>query len=298
MQNDESIDAVFRMQDYIEKHLTEPITLHQLAGAARYSPWHAERIFKSLTGKTPFDYIRECRLTSAAKALWNPENRIIDVAFDYVFDSHEGFTKAFTRKFGMAPRRYRRETPAVTFFLPNRILRTPAPEKERRPMNKMNTVFIQVIERPRRKILLRRGIKATEYFAFCDEVGCDVWGVLSSVKEAIYEPVGMWLPASMIPTGTSSYVQGVELPLDYDKPIPDGYEMIIAEPCKLMVFQGPPFEDEKFESAINDIWELMKDFDPALYGYAWDDESAPRIQLSPLGYRGYIEARPVKAINA
>jgi AraC-like DNA-binding protein len=285
------------MQDYIESHLSEPITLHQLAGAAGYSPWHAERIFKSLTGKAPFDYIRDYRLTQAAKALWNQDNRVVDVAFDYVFDSHEGFTKAFSRKFGMAPRRYSRETPAVPFFLPNRVIRRPATEKERVKMSTMNTVFVQVIERPTRKILLLRAKTAEDYFAFCDEVGCEVWGVLSSVKEALYEPIGMWLPSGMIPAGTSKYVQGVELPMDYDKAAPEGYEIIEVPACKMMVFQGPPFKDEDFESAITDVWELMKSYDPKIYGYEWADDDAPRFQLSPVGYRGYIEARPVRTVS-
>lgn len=285
------------MQDYIESHLSEPITLHQLAGAAGYSPWHAERIFKSLTGKTPFDYIRDYRLTQAAKALWNQDNRVIDVAFDFVFDSHEGFTKAFSRKFGMAPRRYSRETPAVPFFLPNRVFDRSVIKKEREKMSTMNTVFVQVIERPVRKILLLRGKTAEGYFEYCEEVGCDVWGVLSSVKEALYEPIGMWLPSAMIPAGTSKYVQGVELPMDYDKAAPEGYEIIEAPACKMMVFQGPPFKDEDFESAIADVWELMKSYDPKIYGYEWADNDAPRFQLSPMGYRGYIEARPVRAAN-
>lgn len=285
------------MQDYIESHLSEPITLHQLAGAAGYSPWHAERIFKSLTGKTPFDYIRDYRLTQAAKALWNQDNRVIDVAFDFVFDSHEGFTKAFSRKFGMAPRRYSRETPAVPFFLPNRVFDRSVIKKEREKMSTMNTVFVQVIERPVRKILLLRGKTAEGYFEYCEEVGCDVWGVLSSIKEALYEPIGMWLPSAMIPAGTSKYVQGVELPMDYDKAAPEGYEIIEAPACKMMVFQGPPFKDEDFESAIADVWELMKSYDPKIYGYEWADDDAPRFQLSPMGYRGYIEARPVRAAN-
>jgi AraC-like DNA-binding protein len=51
------------MQDCIERHLTEPITLHMLANAAGYSPWHSARLFKELTGKAPFDYIRALRLS-------------------------------------------------------------------------------------------------------------------------------------------------------------------------------------------------------------------------------------------
>ena len=69
-------------------------------------------------------------------------------------------------------------------------------------------VFAQVIDRPERKVLLKRGIQATEYFAYCEEVGCDIWAFLSSVKEALYEPIGMWLPKHLIKPGTSTYVQG------------------------------------------------------------------------------------------
>ena len=157
-----------------------------------------------------------------------------------------------------------------------------------------NTVFVQVVERPARKVLLKRGIKAADYFSYCEEVGCDIWGVLTSVKEALYEPIGMWLPKGMIKEGTSKYVQGVEIPLDYNNLIPDGFEIIELPPCKMMVFQGQPFKDEDFEEAITDLWDLMKSYDPTLYGFQWADEQAPRFQLCPMGYRGYIEARPVK----
>ena len=47
----DNINAVERMQNYIEAHINEPITLHRLAEAAGYSPWHAARLFKALTGK-------------------------------------------------------------------------------------------------------------------------------------------------------------------------------------------------------------------------------------------------------
>jgi len=45
------------------------------------------------------------------------------------------------------------------------------------------------------------------------------------------------------------------------------------------------------------VWNHIEKFDPSLYGYQWALETAPRFQLAPMGYRGYIEARPVKAIN-
>jgi AraC-like DNA-binding protein len=294
-------EAVSRMQSYIEAHLDVQITLYDLSRAAGYSPWHCARIFAEITGKTPFAYIRALRLSRAALLLRDGREKVSDVAFDFVFDSHEGFTRAFTRAFGVPPKTYSNETPPIALFMPNDArsvyLWKFGGENEMTKKEKKDTVFVQVVERPGRRAVVKRGIAAEDYFAYCEEAGCDVWGVLSSVKEALYEPVGMWLPQKLIREGTSRYVQGVEVPLDYDKPLPDGYEMMELEPCRLMVFQGQPFHDDDFMDAIGDMWELMKTYDPKLYGFEWADEDSPRIQLAPQGYRGYIEARPVRALN-
>ena len=302
MEKWEKVDAVQRMQDYIERHITEPITLHMLAQAAGYSPWHAARIFKELLGKTPFEYIRALRLSRAAVKLRDEDTRVIDVALDFVFDSHEGFTRAFSRQFGMSPRHYSKNTPPLRLFMPARIrdyyLEMQKGEKTMTEKTTVNTVFVQVIDRPARKLILKRGIKAPNYFEYCEEVGCDIWGVLCSVKDALYEPIGMWLPENLRKPDTSVYAQGVEVPPDYSGTIPEGCEIIDLPPCKMMVFQGPPFEDEKFMEAIGEMWELMKTYNPETYGFTWADEDGPRFQLEPQGYRGYIEARPVRQLNA
>ncbi|WP_222427893.1 hypothetical protein [Sporomusa sp. KB1] len=162
---------------------------------------------------------------------------------------------------------------------------------------KANTVFVQVVERPARRLILKRGINADNYFAYCEEAGCDVWGILCSIKQALYEPIGMWLPDNLRKPGTSVYAQGVEVPGEYAGEVPEGFEIIDLLPCKVMVFQGPPFEDENFMEAIDDSWQVIKDYNPELYGFTWADEAGPRFQLAPLGKRGYIEARPVKEIK-
>ena len=104
--------AVQRMQEYIDLHLRDRITLKQLSTAAGYSPWHAARLFKEITGRAPFDYIRAVRLTKAAVSLRDEGEKVIDVAFDFVFDSHEGFTRAFSRAFGIPPQEYRKTDPS------------------------------------------------------------------------------------------------------------------------------------------------------------------------------------------
>jgi AraC-like DNA-binding protein len=301
MEGWEKINAVQRMQDYIKDHITEPITLHMLARAAGYSPWHSSRIFKELTGKTPFEYIRILRLSKAAVKLRDEDVKIVDVALDFVFDSHEGFTRAFSRQFGMTPKDYSKNTPPLKLFMPTRIrdyylILQRGVDNMPKSAN-TSTVFVQVIDRPARKLILKRGIKATHYYEYCEEVGCDIWGILSSVRDALYEPIGMWLPQNLIKPGTSLYAQGVEVPADYRGEVPEGFEIIDLPPCKMMVFQGQPFEEEKFEDAISDLWEVMKNYDPKIYGFTWAEEDGPRFQLAPMGYRGYIEARPVRQLN-
>lgn len=165
-------------------------------------------------------------------------------------------------------------------------------ENEKETCN--NTVFVQVIDRPARQMILKRGIKAEDYFEYCDEVGCDIWSILTGIKNALYEPVGCWLPSNLQQEGTSAYVQGVEVAAGYAGPVPDGFECIDLPPCQMMVFQGPPFQDEQFEEAIGSLWEIMDKYDPKPYGFEWADEDAPRFQLEPQGYRGYIEGRPVR----
>lgn len=83
----EQIDAVQRMQDYIGSHLTEEITLADLAGVSLFSPWYSYRLFTRQTGTTPADYIRRMRLSKSALKLRDDAGKIADVAFEMGFGS-------------------------------------------------------------------------------------------------------------------------------------------------------------------------------------------------------------------
>lgn len=300
MENWENINAVQRVQDYISEHINESITLYMLSREAGYSPWYTSRIFKEYTGKTPLEYIRWLRLSRAALELWDDNKRVIDVALDFAFNSHEGFTRAFSDRFGISPQYYRRNTPMIPLFMPTRIsgyhLIKQKGANKMQEKSDTKVIFVQVVERPERKLIIKRGVKADNYFDYCNEVGCDIWGELCSIKQALYEPIGMWLPENLRNPGTSEYAQGVEVPVDYTSILPEGYELIDLPACRVMVFQGPPFQDEEFEEAINDLWQVMNSYDPEIYGFKWADEDGPRFQLAPMGERGYIEARPVRSI--
>ena len=82
----------------------------------------------------------------------------------------------------------------------------------------------------------------------------------------------------MIPKETSQYVQGVEVPADYSGQVPEGYDIIDLKPCKMIIFQGPPFKDEEFGDAIENLWKVMKTYNPEIYGFSWADDDAPRFK--------------------
>ncbi len=52
-----------------------------------------------------------------------------------------------------------------------------------------------------------------------------------------------------------------------------------------------------FMDEIAELWRVIKEYDPTLYGFEWADDDGPRFQLEPQGYRGYIEGKPVRLIN-
>ena len=160
-------------------------------------------------------------------------------------------------------------------------------------MENLRNVFIQVMEKPERKVIIKRGKEASDYFAYCEEVGCDVWGLLLSVKSISGEPVCLWLPPACRKPDTSEYVQGVEVSKDYDGEVPEGFDVIELPAAKYFMFQSEPFEEENYCQAIEEVWYAMKKYDPSVIGCQWD-ESNPRIQLEPIGTRGYIELAAIK----
>ena len=290
---DEHIEAVQRMQDYIETNLDKNITTADLANASRYSPWYSYRLFVELLHMTPAVYIRRLRLSKSALRLRDEKVKIIDVALDSGFESVDGYQRAFYKEFGCNPYEYSIRPTPIYLFKPYGIKY--ANRKESKDMSEVKSVFVQVIEKPERKVIIKRGKEATEYFKYSEEVGCDVWGLLCSMKSICGEPVCLWLPQKYIAEGTSEYVQGVEVAMDYSGEIPEGFDVIELPKSKYIMFQGEPFEEEDFCEAIEEIWYAIKKYNPTAIGYKWDD-SNPRIQLEPIGTRGYIELHPVKDI--
>ena len=288
----EHIEAVQRMQNYIEQHLNQNISMADLAKASLFSPWYALRLFKQYTGFTPADYIRRLKLSRSALRLRDEHCKIIDVAYDMGFSSVDGYQRAFHKEFSCNPKQYANHPIPLYLFTPYGV-KSKFMMKEPKSMENVKNVFIQVIEKPSRNVILKRGKEAKEYWEYCKEVGCDVWGLLTSIHSISGEPVCLWLPEKYQKPGTSEYVQGVEVSTDYDGEIPEGFDMITLPASKYLMFQGEPFEEEDFCGAIEAVQSSMKRYNPVTIGYEIDSEN-PRIQLEPIGTRGYIEMIAIK----
>ena len=81
--------------------------LDQLAARAGWSPFHLHRAFRAMVRETPKQYALRLQLQQAATRLVSSDDSILDVALEVGFNSHEVFTRAFRRHFGVTPGAYR-----------------------------------------------------------------------------------------------------------------------------------------------------------------------------------------------
>jgi len=93
---------------HCEEHLDEPLTLAELAAIAGFSPYHFHRIFRHVTGEAPKAYLRRLRLERAVYRLKVSPDNVLQIALEAGFSTHETFTRAFMRQFGVTPSEFRR----------------------------------------------------------------------------------------------------------------------------------------------------------------------------------------------
>ena len=107
--------------DYMEKHLTENISVQDVAGQVFLSPLFLQRGFALLTGCGIGEYLRGRRLYLAAMDLKNTDDKVIDIALRYCYETPESFSKAFARFHGATPSQVRAGMAPVRVFPPLKI---------------------------------------------------------------------------------------------------------------------------------------------------------------------------------
>lgn len=113
----EYISRINKTLDYIDSNIENPMTLGELASVANFSKYHFNRIFHSIVGETPFQFIQRVRIERAAMLmLTNRKMTVSEVALRCGFTDLSVFSRNFKASFGVSPTRYRADKPQNSNF--------------------------------------------------------------------------------------------------------------------------------------------------------------------------------------
>ncbi len=117
----EWITSIKKSINYMESHLLDEISIEDVAKHVNISSFYLQKGFQLITGVSMSEYIRKRRLYMAALDLMSGDEKIIEIAFKYGYETPESFTKAFTRFHGITPSGLKSEKTAIKTFLPLKI---------------------------------------------------------------------------------------------------------------------------------------------------------------------------------
>ncbi|MBY0123056.1 AraC family transcriptional regulator [Bacillus sp. S/N-304-OC-R1] len=249
--------------DFIDDHLKEEIDPEELAKMAGYSPFHFYRIFHKQIGYTVMDYVLKRKLQHALYELVSGK-KIIEIALEYGFDTHAGFTKAFKRCFGSPPSLYKLHCPISP---PQKLNLVDLYEKN------LGGIVLQpmIVSRPSFWVAgktFKSSVKNVSYTrdapAFWDQEGLND----GSVERALY--------AALAPKKHGEYCINLTeedndeeftylFAVDLDEQVKPSNEFL---PFKIpastyAIFKTPAVEKEQFVSAIKGTWRyILEDWLP------------------------------------
>jgi AraC-like DNA-binding protein len=106
---------------WIDAHSHNKIDLEHAAGQAGVSPFHFLRLFSSVLGVTPHQYLVRSRLRHAARRLADEEHSITDIAYDVGFGDLSNFVRTFHRAAGVSPRKFRQASRGMRKIFQERL---------------------------------------------------------------------------------------------------------------------------------------------------------------------------------
>jgi AraC family transcriptional regulator len=214
------LKAVAEAIEFIESNLDKPLSGEAVSAHVGFSSYHFHRIFSALVGESVVEYMRKRRLSEASQMLRSTDRPLLEIAFQFGFESQEVFTRAFKKMFGITPGRYR-------------ALRdiTPYPEKVKATMQMLEFLQGGITMEPR--IITRDAER--------------VIGMGSSFEQGDSQSIGkLWdrfLPVmDSIVGGTQPYAIGVCAPRHPDIPLKGADQMvyIAAVPVGASDMAPPP----------------------------------------------------------
>lgn len=262
------VDIFQRVLRYIDENISNELNADMLADVAGFSTYHFCRMFQWHVGYSVMEYVRLRRLSFAASEL-SSGRKLIDIALDYGFETHSGFSKAFKRYYGVPPVIYRIHVKTDKPPLPNIV--------------HMNNYLVGgIIMTP--KFVTFSTIKLAGYALRTknpeDENSKDIpnfWteyltdGRMEKLHQSGFvkkhAEYGACFPEDP-QNGEFTYVIGVEIKDDID--IPKEFHVCELPPANYAVFATPPCDRAVFSQNIQGTWQyIMNDWFPSAgYEYA------------------------------
>lgn len=302
----------------IKNYKGEDLTLRVLSHSLGYSEFYTTRKFKEISGMQFRDYLRHRKLAFALKEIRDSEKSLLDIAFDYGFSSHEAFTRAFKRTYGITPSEYRKNSKPV-------VLRTKINPFDRYflglgeigMMKSVDDIKIYFVTIPKHKFLHIKNYESNGYWDFWEKQSlipgqdCEtISGLLDSIKGKLDDNGGSECNSGggqimayiNDPDGrlcdwgiprTECY--GVRLPFDYKGEIPPQMLMIDVPEDEYIVFEHGAFNYEQENRSVEEkIEKAMAAFDFAGTGYCFDTSPGRIIYFYHDPERFFKYIRPVR----
>jgi len=273
------IKLIQKTIDYIDDNITEKITVEHLAGIAGFSTFHYYRVFHSFVGMPVMEYVTRRKLQYSIFHLSNGE-KILDIALNYGFETHAGFTKAFKKSFGYSPKYYRIHAPEG---FPQKINLMSIKE------NKIGGIVMEpkIITRDGFNIVgykfdttLRNNAYSRDIPAFWDK--CNIEGkenkLYTTQKTTKHGEYGICVNTNL-ETDEFSYILGVEV-VDFENALEEMYKLQVPS-AAYAVFTTPKVDEKDFVDSIKGTWKYILE--------EWFPNSGYEIDSNKLDFEFYDE---------
>ncbi|MDR3173410.1 MAG: AraC family transcriptional regulator [Treponema sp.] len=243
------------MLQYIDANIKEKLNIEKLAARAGFSPYHFCRVFQWGVGYSIMEYVRNRRLFYAASEFASGR-RIADIAADYGFETHSGFSKAFRRYFGCPPEKYREH---ASFDIP----KLPILERTKKYVSGGIVMEPKMVKKSSVKLagftlktMTRDRENIREIPKFWDAYMTDgrmekLYGETFLESHAEYGVCFSEDPEN----GDMVYVIGVEV--KEGRSVPGGYHICTVPEALYAVFTTPPADESNFAPSIQGTWDYI-----------------------------------------